>query len=168
MYVTINRWLLPLCCLALAACAASSGRVPLYGEPGALAGEWSGRYVSEETGRSGTIVFRLTAGQDTARGDVVMMVPRTAAEAPGFVPASGVAWQAPMTQDARVLTIRFVQVEGGLVRGRLDPYSDPACSCMVETVFEGALQGDVITGTFVTRQLERTSSQRGRWQVTRR
>lgn len=168
MYVAIKQLVPALCCLLLGACAANTARVPLYGEPGALAGEWSGRYVSEETGRSGTIVFRLTAGQDTARGDVVMMVPRSAGEAPGFVPAGGVVWQAPLTQDARVLTIRFVQVEDGRVRGRLDPYSDPACSCMVETVFEGGLQGDVITGTFVTRQLERPSSQRGRWQVTRR
>lgn len=149
-------------------CASQRARVPLFGDPASLAGEWSGQYIGQESGRSGPILFRLTAGQDTARGDVVMLVPRTAGEAPAIYPAGTVGWQPLPGQDARVLTIRFVQVEDGQVRGRLDPYRDPACSCLVETTFEGVQQGDVITGTFITRQLDRAHSQRGRWHITRR
>lgn len=162
----VNRSTALLSLALLAGCASAPSRVPLFGDPAALAGEWSGQYVSEETGRTGTIVFRLTAGQDTARGDVVMLVPRSPQEAPGFVPAGGVSLQGA-APEARVLTIRFVQVENGTVRGRLDPYRDPACGCRVETVFEGAQQGDVITGTFVTRHFERPHTQRGRWHVRR-
>lgn len=159
--------LLPL--LFAAACASARREVPLYGDPTALAGAWSGRYVSEETGRAGTIDFRLTAGRDTARGDVMMLVPRTSQEAPAFVSAGGALAQPPApSHDARVLTIHFVQVENGGVRGRLDPYTDPACGCTVETLFEGSLEGAVITGSFVTRHLERPHVQRGRWQVRRR
>lgn len=153
---------------ALAGCANPRAGVPLFGDPDALAGEWSGQYQSEESGRSGAIVFRLTAGQDTARGDVVMLVARSPQEAPGFYPA-GLPSSLPgqMAPDARVLTIRFVQVEDGRIRGRLDPYKDPSCGCSVETVFEGVQQGDVITGTFVARHLERAHTQRGRWHVRR-
>lgn len=153
--------------LLLAACASAPGRVPLFGDPSALTGEWAGQYVSEESGRSGTIVFRLTAGQDTARGDVVMLVPRSPQEAPGFMPAGTAAWPGQAI-DARVLTIKFVQVEAGWVRGRLDPYLDPACNCTVETTFDGLQKGDVITGTFATRPVGRTVTQRGRWHVSRR
>lgn len=168
-----NRPVLPLLFASLLpvllACAGARRDVPLFGDPAALAGSWAGRYVSEETGRAGTIDFQLTAGRDTARGDVVMLVPRTSQEAPAFVPAGGAQVQplAP-AHDARVLTIRFVQVEDGGVRGRLDPYTDPACGCTVETVFEGRLQGNVIRGGYVTRHLERPHLQRGRWQVRRK
>jgi hypothetical protein len=149
-------------------CAPQRARVPLYGDPSGLAGEWSGQYQSDEIGRSGPIVFRLTAGQDTARGDVVMLVARSSAEGPGFYPAgTPSAWPASPVADARVLTIRFVQVEGGHIRGRLDSYRDPSCGCTVDTVFEGVQQGDVITGTFVARHLERAHTQRGRWHVRR-
>jgi hypothetical protein len=151
-----------------AGCATPRAGVPLYGDPSELAGEWSGQYHSDESGRSGPIVFRLTAGQDTARGDVVMLVPRSAGEGLGIYPAGASAsWPTSPAPDARVLTIRFVQVEAGRIRGRLDPYRDPSCGCAVETVFEGVQQGDVITGTFVARHLERAHTQHGRWHVRR-
>ena len=149
-------------------CAAHRPLVPLFGDASTLAGAWAGRYESEESGRAGPIVFRLTAGADTAHGDVVMLVPRSPQEAPGFYPAgSPGAWPALPAQEARILTIRFVQVDGGRVRGRLDPYADPACGCTVETMFEGVHQGDVISGTFVSRHLDRPRTQHGRWQVRR-
>ena len=38
-----------------------------------LAGEWEGEYESAALGRRGTIEFKLKAGTDEARGDVVMV-----------------------------------------------------------------------------------------------
>jgi len=157
-----------LAAACVSGCAIPRARVPLFGDASGLAGEWSGQYESDESGRNGPIMFRLTAGQDTARGDVVMLVARSATEGPGIFPAGAPgSWPTPRVADARVLTIRFVQVEDGRIRGRLDPYRDPSCGCMVDTVFEGVEQGDVITGTFVARHLERSHTQRGRWYVRR-
>lgn len=147
------------------ACAGSPRRVPLYGDASHLTGTWRGQYTSDESGRAGSIAFELEAGRDTARGDVLMFVPRSPQEAPSFQPAG--TWQAPPPPDARSLTIRFVQVDADRVRGRLDPYPDPDCGCTVETVFVGRLQGDVIAGTFTTRHLDRDRLQRGSWRVRR-
>jgi len=55
--------------LALTGCAARPSPVPLQADANALAtlaGEWSGEYSSAATGRSGSIVFTLAAGRDTA------------------------------------------------------------------------------------------------------
>ncbi|HSJ15441.1 MAG TPA: hypothetical protein VK939_13550 [Longimicrobiales bacterium] len=163
MHSAIARSALALVAVLLA-CGGMSTRVPLYGDVSRLTGEWRGQYTSDESGRAGSIAFRLEAGRDTARGDVLMFVPRAPNEAPSFQPAGQ---PAPLPPDARPLRIRFVQVDADRVRGRLDPYPDPACGCMVETIFEGRLQGDVITGTFTTRHLERDRVQRGRWHVHR-
>lgn len=151
--------------LVAGACARNPAPVPLYGDAAALAGEWQGQYTSDESGRAGSIAFRLEAGRDTAYGDVLMFVPRSAQEAPSFYPAGTLQ---PSPPDARPLRIRFVEVEAGRLRGRLDAYPDPTCGCTVETVFEGQLQGDVIAGTFTTRRLDGTQPQRGRWRVRRR
>ena len=32
----------------------------------------------------------------------------------------------------------------------MDPYTDPACDCEVETTFVGRVAGDTIEGTFTT------------------
>src|ERR1043166_5630706 len=56
-------------------CGASQPPVPVVGgeaDIARLAGQWLGEYSSAETGRSGSIVFTLTSGSDTATGDVVM------------------------------------------------------------------------------------------------
>ena len=60
-----------------AACASNpSPPVPVTGtraDVSTLVGEWTGEYRSAESGRSGSILFKLDAGTDTARGDVVMV-----------------------------------------------------------------------------------------------
>jgi hypothetical protein len=129
----------------------------------ALAGEWSGEYSSSETGRSGSIVFRLKAGTDSATGDVVMSVPTwTRRDVPGEMPPPG--GQGPVPQ---VLAISFVRVEGGRVSGRLAPYTDPVCGCTLLTLFEGALKGETLEGTYSSRHSATGEVQRGRWAVTR-
>lgn len=156
--------------LAAAACAGTPGRVPVSAAPGAsgtLAGQWAGEYHSPATGRSGSIMFHLSAGRDTAEGDVVM-VPRgapgplrraTAAE-PGVVVTA--------SQQPSTLTIRFVRVQGDRVSGQLDPYTDPDCSCTVHTVFEGMVRGGRIEGSFTTRGAPGATPVTGTWHVDRR
>ena len=46
-----------------------------------LAGEWVGEYSGSQSGRSGSIIFRLAAGRDTAYGDVLMIDGRSASAA---------------------------------------------------------------------------------------
>jgi hypothetical protein len=132
----------------------------------ALAGEWSGEYSSPETGRSGSIVFRLVGGTDSATGDVMMTpqlgTPRGATPSQGAPPVASEGMRAP-----QVLTIRFVRIQSGRVSGRLDPYVEPDCRCTLLTVFEGELKGDVLAGTYTSRVQTTGQEQHGRWQVKR-
>lgn len=145
--------------------------VPVISDSGsveALVGTWSGLYNSEETGRSGSIVFELASNKDTAYGDV-LMVPKTnvippvpTAEHPGM----------PITQaqkPGQPLTIRFVRMSGGSVTGVLDPYNDPDCGCRVVTTFAGRFtDSNTIEGTYSTKGTSiGHQPSAGQWKVTR-
>jgi hypothetical protein len=161
--------------LAAAACAARREPVRVDASPtdlGTLVGEWAGEYSGATSGRSGSIVFTLRAGRDTAFGDVVR-VPAGAAEplsagkysgtgTPGAAGTVGVA------QRGVGLTIRFVRVSSDSVSGALDPYEVPGCNCRLTTTFVGAAAGDRISGTFATLGDPAGGTQTGRWAVTRR
>lgn len=130
----------------------------------ALHGEWVGEYSSVESGRSGSVVFNVVAGRDTAYGDVVMTT------------SSGqliVAADATSTEHARhstsptILRIRFVRVFGGMVEGEMEAYIAPDCQCEVRTTFQGNAKGNMIEGDYVTRS-ETGMRQQGRWTVWRR
>ena len=167
--MSLARWLAPTCLaiLPLAAGVSTPSPVPVIapaGDVAALAGEWRGEY-SGSSGRSGSIVFSLTAGRDTAYGDVAMVPtggePLLAAETgrPGAV----------TRPSSRALTIRFVRIAGDSVSGWLDPYQAPDCNCVLTTTFMGRANGDRIDGTFRTVGDPRaTGAQEGRWTVTRR
>ncbi len=151
----------------VAACASQPGPVPVVADAtdlAQLAGEWSGYYTSPEVERHGSIVFRLEAGRDTARGDVVM-IPRGWVEPLG--PAENPAAAARDAPTPEVLQIRFVRVEGDVVSGTMQPYRDPDCGCAVYTTFTGKLKDDIIEGTFVSRP-GHGAAYRGSWQVVRR
>lgn len=148
-------------------CATTSPPVPVEGTPAriaALAGHWEGEYESEVTGRTGSIVFDLIAGEDHAHGDVVM-VPRGSSTAYRPVPRPSGEGAGPGA-PAELLTIRFVRAEGETVTGTLDPYWDPDCSCEVTTTFVGAVSGDRIAGTFTSMRTAGRVS--GTWKATRR
>ena len=156
--------------LAGAACATNPAPVPVVAEAGdlrALGGRWEGEYSSTETGRSGSIVFTLAAGRDTAHGDVVM-VPRAfgVGRDPDVRPSAVDIRQPP--PRPQVLTIRFVQLSGGEVSGTLEPYRDPECGCTLYTVFRGRLARDRIEGTFTSRHGHTSITSTGRWGVRRR
>lgn len=165
-----------LAVLALVAvgCSGAPSPVPVTGVPadlGLLAGEWSGEYQGETTGRSGSIAFHLTAGADTAFGDVVM-IPRVRREErlPVQDPSAGL----PISRAPQVLSIAFVRAAGGGVTGQLVPYRDPDCDCIVVTRFEGNIRGDTIEGTFTSRRADEGvgepggGSRTGAWKMTRK
>lgn len=152
----------------LAGCAGKSPPVPVEASAadiGRLAGRWEGEYSSNQTGRGGSIVFTLTAGRDTAEGDVLMIpagsnqpimreaVGQPPAAAPGAIPS--------------VLSIRFVGYRDGQVSGALDPYRAPDCNCIVSTTFIGTVTGDAIKGTFTIRGTPSAVPVSGEWEVHR-
>ena len=128
------------------ACALNPPPVPVEGpsrDVGALAGEWTGEYHSVETGRSGSIWFKLEAGRDTALGDVIMVPAGTVTSRNAPVGAE----QHVAARQSQALTIRFVRVSGGLVTGTIDLYPSPDCECVLLTRFEGEQKGDRICGS---------------------
>lgn len=134
--------------MGLGACAATMTEVPVNGtdrDVARLAGLWEGQYEVNEVGRRGAITFELKLGYHVAEGKVMM--------------ADG--------DEVRPLKIKFVKVAESAVSGKIDPYTDPACKCVVETEFTGYLDGDQIAGTFNTRAIGGTDAQSGTWQVTR-
>ena len=146
---------------AWTACRGPQSPVPVLGEIQQLRGEWRGEYWSAQSGRSGTIIFDLQATSDTARGDVVM------------IPAEPVARE-PETRDIpelssrpQPLTISFVRCTDGGVSGRLDPYRDPVCGCLLLTTFSGQITADTIAGTFVTTHQDMGRKVEGQWRAVR-
>lgn len=107
-----------------------------------LAGTWEGNYQGNDSGRSGPVTFDLRVGQHSAEGEVRMG---------GTTP----------------LTIQFVQFTEGQVRGTIAPYTDPSCSCQVETTFLGSRDGESINGTFEVKVGGTGQVQTGSWQVKR-
>ena len=158
--------------LLVVGCTARPAAVPVQACPDALArlaGGWTGEYSSAATGRSGSIVFTLTAGRDTAFGDVIM-VPGGSEQPLAAAPRAGAAGQSMGGRPAtRGLTIRFVLVAGDSVSGSLDPYAAPDCDCVLTTTFTGRVHANRIDGTFTTYGDARTGAPlHGRWAVTRR
>jgi hypothetical protein len=151
-----------LATLAFADCAGPSTPIPVSGDIAQLRGEWQGEYSSAQSGRSGTIVFRLDATTDTARGDVVMVPldPTGPQPDPGNIPTKMMVRPTP-------LTISFVRAGNGEVTGRLDPYRDPECGCLLITTFTGRVNGDVVEGTFVSFHQEMGRKVEGKWRADR-
>jgi hypothetical protein len=149
----------------LLGCAARGTPVRLQGDPSelrALAGRWSGEYVSSETGRSGSIQLDVTASGDSAFGDVIMRTP----VGNRIQAAHSIEEHRLHSPALEVLRIVFVGVDHGHVEGRLEPYVAPDCQCRVETTFIGRIRADSIVGTFTTRGAP-AASQRGSWTVVR-
>ncbi len=156
-------WLLAV--LLLAGCRYHPVPVPVQAERGALAGlagEWTGTYVGEQTGRTGNITFRITERGDSAFGDVLMAPVDGVYARPVDAPGEHLRHAG----SPQLLSIAFVALAGRRVRGTLEPYVAPDCQCRVRTTFTGTIAGDIVSGTFVTRT-EDGVEQTGRWRVTR-
>ena len=137
--------------------AQTSAPAPVEGGAADLArfaGEWVGGYTCAETGRHGTIVFRLASGADSVRA-VVLMIPR--------------ATEDDLVPQAVPLAVHHVEVTGRSLRGVLARYDDPEWEIPLETSFGGALARDGhIEGYFRAdgTQID-TVPQVGRWWATR-
>jgi hypothetical protein len=161
--------ILAICLATVVGCTARSTPVPVSGSPAdlaALAGEWRGTYETTGTrsGRGGSIFFRLAAEQDTAHGEVIMVL--RAVGAPALVLHEVDPWR-DTPAGSQVLEIRFVRSDGGTITGVLEPYHDPECACVLITQFTGRLAGDDIEGTFTSSQQHAGLTTSGRWHVTR-
>jgi len=150
---------------AVLACGGPSTPVPVRGDIAGLEGQWVGDYSSRESGRSGSIVFTLTAGSDTAQGDVIMVPSDLRMRGPAVPGEMGVA--SPRAPRSELLTIKFVAASRGTVQGELNPYRDPDCGCLLTTVFTGTLDGDRLSGTYRSWHEETGHVVEGVWQVER-
>lgn len=148
-------------------CASTPAAVPVQAtssEIAALAGHWEGEYSSAATGRLGSIVFDLVAGEDHAHGDV-LMIPRGSTDPYRRARRPGEGGRGP-AEASRLLNVRFIRAEAGKLSGTLEPYWDPDCNCEVTTRFVGQVRGDTVEGTFTS---ERTAGRVfGTWKATRK
>ena len=138
------KWMLALA--VVVGCGGSQKDVAVQGtdlDLARVAGDWEGDYKGNESGRTGPVTFSLRVGSHTAEGQVVM-------------------------GGATPLKIEFVKVKENEVRGTIAPYTDPNCSCQVETTFLGNVGQDQIDGTFETRISTTGQMQTGTWSVTRK
>ncbi|HSN27445.1 MAG TPA: hypothetical protein VLT45_14220 [Kofleriaceae bacterium] len=134
-----------LALLLVAACGGGQQDVAVNGTDLDLAriqGDWDGTYTGTDSGRSGPVKFSLQLGRHSADGEVVM-------------------------NGATPLKIEFVNIKKDQVKGTIAPYTDPTCSCEVQTTFTGTLADNAITGTFETKVSKTGQVQAGTWSVTR-
>jgi hypothetical protein len=130
----------------LVACGGSQKDVPVQGKDmdlARIAGDWEGEYKGNESGRSGPVSFSLAMGSHVAEGQVIM-------------------------GGATPLKIEFFKVQNNEVKGTIAPYTDPNCSCEVETTFLGTVVGDSIDGSFETKISATGQVQSGTWSATRK
>ena len=135
------------------------------GEPAsvaALSGHWTGNYRLSDWARQGIVTFDLEPGDTLAAGSVLLQSPSPATAAEGV---SHVGQAQPAGLE---LSVKFVHVEDGMVRGQLDPYIDPDWACPVLTVFIGRQEGDRIHGIFTICNTINGDTRTGTWSVERK
>jgi hypothetical protein len=137
--------------------------IPVMGDARMLQGNWEGTYFSRETGRTGSILFQLKAGADSAYGDIVMIPVQAEDAGPARMPQTITTSR----KFPQVLRISFVQCGGRDVTGLLDPYQDPDTGEQISTTFVGHLKGDELEGTFSSRYPGGAHRLAGTWVVKR-
>jgi hypothetical protein len=154
---------------SVAACAGNPPPVPVFASRAdweILGGHWSGSYTTNPAGRRGLIEFTLSAGEEQASGDVLMIAEGARVPyrpyPPGDLRTGHV--DAPYTQ---LLTIRFVRADRGQISGTIASYWDPDRTCQATAVFYGTAQARVIEGTFTSICEDGIRELRGEWRVTR-
>jgi hypothetical protein len=131
-----------------------------------LSGRWRGSYSTTPQGRNGLIDFNLSAGDEQASGDVLMIAENQKVPYRPYPPGDsrlGPA-NAPYTQ---LLTIRFVRAEHGRISGTMAPYWDPERECQATAVFLGEVKDRAIDGTFTSLCDDGVRQLQGRWRVTK-
>ena len=131
-----------------------------------LGGQWRGTYSTTPRGRSGIIEFKLSAGEEQAWGDVLMIAENAKVPYRPFPP--GDARLGPTNAPySQLLTIRFVRAEQGQISGTMASYWDPDRSCQATATFLGEVKGRTIDGTFTSLCDDGMRQLQGRWRVTK-
>lgn len=162
-----GRLLLALAFAATAGCGIAMRQVPFEASAAdweALAGDWRGDYTIADSDRHGSIMFRLKAGSREAAGDVLMIADRATGP---YRPAPDPQRRPQAHDETQLLTIRFVAVDRGRVRGSMDPYWDPDRRCQARASFMGSIKGDVIAGPFSSVCEDGLRPYQGTWRVER-
>jgi hypothetical protein len=130
-----------------------------------LAGDWLGEFASSRDGRGGTIAFSLSAGRDSAQGQVVFTGPTPP---PGCTDPVSAATGPRMTGEI-VLTFARIDVAERAIGGWMRPYRDPELGCLMDTWFEGEIWGDTLTGLYFSDPADTARALRlGSWWAARR
>ena|SRR5689334_14352323 len=149
----------------VAGCQSHQMPVRLQGDAiaiASLAGRWTGEYWGGAGGRGGSLTFTLRGGSDSLYGDVTMVDPK----GEQLRAADPIEVHRTHVQSTQGLRIDFASIQADSVRGRLEPYIAPDCSCAVNSTFYGRVQGDKITGRFETRNAGRVLAE-GSWEMKR-
>jgi hypothetical protein len=130
-----------------------------------LSGRWRGTY-STPRGRNGSIDFTLSARDEQAAGDVLMIAENQKDPFRPYPPGDSRLGptNAPYTQ---LLSIRFVRAEAGHISGTMAPYWDPERKCQATAVFLGTVKDRTIDGTFTSLCDDGVRQLQGRWRVTK-
>ena len=131
-----------------------------------LAGEWTGEYKSAALDRHGLIEFKLKAGTDEARGDV-LMIPR-GRQIPYQRQRYDEATYVASMDSSELLTIRFIRASNGSLTGMLDRYWDPDRNCFANTTFTGNVGLGTVEGVFRTRFVCGAGEATGTWSATKK
>ena len=164
--LTVIVWL-----AALAACSYGQPPIRVYGSPTdleRLAGQWSGEYRGDpDHPRRGSIAFTLKSGTHEAVGDVLMTPQGASPYERYYGDDEGRRGTDARTAPVQVLGIRFVDVDGGRVSGRLDNFWDPDHRTSAYSIFTGRLADDVLEGRFTTIYSNGDQTSTGSWKVRR-
>ncbi|HEU4935585.1 MAG TPA: hypothetical protein VFT39_03960 [Vicinamibacterales bacterium] len=151
------------------ACAANPPLVPVFASRAdweILAGRWTGSYTTSAANRRGLIEFTLSASDEQASGDVLMIAEGTRIPYRPYPP--GDPRQGPIDASyTQLLTIRFVRAEQGRISGTIASYWDPDRRCQATATFLGAAWSRAIEGTFTSICEDGVRQLRGTWRVTR-
>ena len=153
----------------VAACAGNPAPVPVFASRAdweILSGHWSGGYKASPSGRHGLIDFTLSASEEQASGDVLMISDATRTPYRPYPPGDPRLGpvDAPYTQ---LLAIRFVRADRGQISGTIASYWDPDRQCQATATFLGTAQARAIEGTFTSTCEDGIRELHGDWRVTR-
>jgi hypothetical protein len=138
--------------IGLTACAGNPALVPVFASRAdweILAGHWKGSYTSRTPRRRGLIDFALSAADQQAFGDVLMIAEGTRVPYRPYPPGDPRLARIDAA-NTQVLTIKFVRAEQGQISGTIASYWDPDRDCQATATFLGTVQARVIDGTFTS------------------
>lgn len=119
-------------------------------------GTWTGQFVNRDAGVAGVVELALAADANGSEGQVVLQ---------GLELASGPLFRA--VEVPATLPVEVVEIDGFLLRVRLEPFTDRTTGDRVTATFEGLRSGDTVTGSYVFEWQASELRVRGAWMAAR-